>query len=364
MKLSTLPVILVLFLLQCGTIFAADIPLIPLGSTWKYLDNGSNQGTAWRASAFNDAAWASGPAELGYGDGGEATVVSYGPSSTTKYITTYFRKTISIPNVNAYPGYALRIKRDDGVIVYLNGTEIFRQNFNEGAISSTTLSYSSIADTEEGQFLEALLKPIQFANGNNTLAVEIHQSSVSSSDLSFDLELVGLDATTSVHRGPYIQICTTSGITIAWTTDVPTNARVRYGPSPTDLSSVVDVPTISLHHEVTLTGLQPNSTYYYAIGTSTQDLTGSDPTAFFKTHPIQGTEQPFRIWVIGDAGTGYAAQSTVRNSYVNFINASHKADAWIMLGDNAYGHGRESEYQLGIFRNMYEGILRNTPLLW
>ncbi len=348
--------------LNCVTTLAVDVPLIPLGSTWKYLDNGSNQGTAWRASAFNDASWASGPAELGYGDGGEATVVSYGPSSSSKYITTYFRKTISIPDVNAYPGYKLRIKRDDGVVVYLNGTEIFRQNFGTGTISYTTLTYASVGDTEEGQLLEALLRPDQFTNGNNTLAVEIHQSSGSSSDLSFDLELVGLDATAGIHRGPYIQISTTTGITIAWTSDVPTNARVRYGPSPADLSSNVDVAAVGTHHEVTLTGLQPNTTYYYAIGSTTQDLTSSDPTNFFKTHPVQGSEQPFRIWVIGDAGTAFAAQTSVRNSYVNFINGSYKADAWIMLGDNAYGHGRESEYQLVIFRDMYEDILKNTTL--
>ena len=49
------------------------------GATWKYLDNGTNQGTAWRATSFNDSTWASGPAELGYGDGDEATMVSYGP---------------------------------------------------------------------------------------------------------------------------------------------------------------------------------------------------------------------------------------------------------------------------------------------
>src|SRR5687767_4972575 len=52
--------------------------LVPLQSVWKYLDNGSNQGTAWRAPAFDDTSWAQGPGELGYGDGGEATIVSYG----------------------------------------------------------------------------------------------------------------------------------------------------------------------------------------------------------------------------------------------------------------------------------------------
>src|SRR2546425_335115 len=73
----------------------ATATLVPRGSTWKYLDNGSDQGVAWQAPAFNDTAWAAGPARLGYGDTGEpnqqVTTVSYGPDATHKYITTYFR---------------------------------------------------------------------------------------------------------------------------------------------------------------------------------------------------------------------------------------------------------------------------------
>lgn len=351
-----------LTILPCGTAIAADVALIPFGSTWKYLDNGSNQGTAWRAAAFNDAGWASGPAELGYGDGDEATVVSYGASSSAKYITTYFRKTISIPNVNSFAGYAMRIERDDAVVIYVNGTEVMRQNFNEGAISSSTLAYAAVNTTEEWQLLELLLTPGQFTNGNNTIAVEVHQNAGTSSDLSFDLELLGLDPIAELHRGPYLHIATPTGITISWTTNVPTNSRIRYGPAPNDLSSVLDVPTSVLHHEVALTGLLSNTTYYYAIGSTTQELTAGDVGTFFKTHPPVGSEQPFRIWVIGDAGTATTEQTAVRNSYVNFTNASTTADAWLMLGDNAYGHGRESEYQLGVFHNMYEPILRNTTM--
>ena len=339
---------------------AQDVTLVPFGSNWKYLDNGSNQGTAWRASGFNDVGWVSGPAELGYGDGGEATVVSYGPNSSTKYITTYFRKTISIPNVNTYAGYALRIKRDDGIVLYLNGTEILRQNFNEGAVAYNTVAYQSVSDPEEPTLVEHILLPAQFSNGSNTLAVEIHQNSGSSSDLSFDLELKGLDSSPSVFRGPYLQAASPTGITVCWYSDVPSSSRVRYGPSPTDLSSTMTIPASVLQHEVGLTGLLPNTTYYYAIGTSTQDLAGGDATHFFKTSPEQGSEQPVRIWVLGDPGTGTQDQVDVRNSYSSFAATSRKADGCILLGDNVYSHGRECEYIPSMFRNMYEGLLRNT----
>ena len=49
-----------------------ETPLVPAGAKWKYLDDGSDQGTWWRALEFDDRAWASGPAQLGYGDDDEA----------------------------------------------------------------------------------------------------------------------------------------------------------------------------------------------------------------------------------------------------------------------------------------------------
>src|SRR5262245_2284182 len=123
--------------------FAADT-LVPTGSVWKYLDNGSNQGTAWRATSFNDSAWASGAGQLGYGDGDEATAVSYGPSSTNKYITTYFRKSFNVANPSTYASLTLAVLRDDGAVVYLNGKEVFRRKMTYGTISYTTFDTAII----------------------------------------------------------------------------------------------------------------------------------------------------------------------------------------------------------------------------
>lgn len=63
----------------------AQPTFIPFGSAWKYLDDGSDQGEAWRITSFNDNNWQSGLAEFGYGDTDEATVVSYGNNTSQKY---------------------------------------------------------------------------------------------------------------------------------------------------------------------------------------------------------------------------------------------------------------------------------------
>jgi len=172
--------------------------LIATGATWKYLDNGSNQGTAWRAAAFNDGAWLSGPAELGYGDGGEATVVRFGPSASTKYVTTYFRRVFNLSNAGSYTALSLRLKRDDGAVVYLNGTEVFRSNMPSGAVAYSTYASAVVGGADESAFFPGAISPSLLVNGANVVSVELHQANAASSDLSFDLELKGVVTATAL----------------------------------------------------------------------------------------------------------------------------------------------------------------------
>ena len=118
-------------------------PLIALGSNWRYLDNGTDQGTNWQARLFNDSSWASGPAQLGYGDGDEATIVSFGPDSANKYITTYFRQAFTVLNPSEFTNVEARLLVDDGAVVYLNGQEVMRANLPAGAISAATTALTA-----------------------------------------------------------------------------------------------------------------------------------------------------------------------------------------------------------------------------
>src|SRR4026207_2438608 len=179
-KLTLLPVVLFFI-----TPLFAQTTLIAYGASWKYLDNGSNAGTAWRAVSYSDATWRTGNAELGYGDGDETTVVRYGSFSSSKYVTTYFRKAISIANASLYSGLSLSIKRDDGAVVYINGTERYRTNMPTGTISYTTLASADASD--DGETPQTIsLSSSMLVNGTNVIAVEIHQRTRSSSDISFD----------------------------------------------------------------------------------------------------------------------------------------------------------------------------------
>lgn len=174
--------------------------LVSFGDLWKYLDDGSNLGTAWRAPGFNDRNWAAGPGRLGYGSDGEATTVSFGPSASQRFVTTYFRRTFTVAHPAAYNSLLLRLIRDDGAVVYLNGVEVLRDNLPSGLVYWNSLATTTIDGAGETTPVEAHLNPALLRTGTNVLAVEIHQAAINSSDVGFDLALAALE--TSIPSQP------------------------------------------------------------------------------------------------------------------------------------------------------------------
>jgi len=172
---------------------------IKSGDIWKYLDNGSDQGTSWCQNEFDDASWKSGASELGYGDGDEATVVSYGPNAGSKYVTTYFRKKFSVADAASYDDLTLYLLRDDGAVVYLNGTEIIRSNMPAGTIYYDTFASEFVDGEGENTMHTFSIDPHYLMEGENVIAAEIHQQNLTSSDISFDLRLTGTHTDTIDH---------------------------------------------------------------------------------------------------------------------------------------------------------------------
>lgn len=163
--------------------------LVAEGASWKYWDNGTDQGVAWRELSFDDESWSGGLAQLGYGDGDEATMVGYGPDANNKYTTTYFRHTFDVTDVDSVAALSIALMSDDGGVVYLNGEEVVRRNMPAGGISSGTFASRALGGVEENAFERELVSPVLLREGTNVLAVEIHQANLTSSDISFDLTM-------------------------------------------------------------------------------------------------------------------------------------------------------------------------------
>jgi hypothetical protein len=177
--------------------------LVTFGSDWRYYDKGADLGTAWRSPVYPaEITWSNGPAQLGYGDLDEATVVGFGPDANNKYITTYFRSAFNLTEAITYTNMLMRLLRDDAGIVYLNGTEVFRSpNLPTGAIAYNTLANATGENNvDTASFPAALL-----VEGTNVVAVEIHQQALTSSDISFDLELLGVRLA-STNARPIVSI--------------------------------------------------------------------------------------------------------------------------------------------------------------
>jgi tetratricopeptide (TPR) repeat protein len=160
-------------------------------------------------------------------------------------------------------------------------------------------------------------------------------------------------------RGPYLQLGTPTSIVVRWRTDVETDSVVSYGLAGSrnvrrlrDLRRVTD-------HVVTLSGLSPGTSYAYAIGSSTQTL-DAGPEDTFRTSPEPGAPSATRIWVLGDSGTADGNAMAVRDAYAGFTGA-RGTDVWLMLGDNAYATGTDTDYQRAVFE-MYPAMLRRLPL--
>jgi hypothetical protein len=331
--------------------------VVAYDGTWNYLDDGSEPGTNWTALAFNDSGWSNGVAELGYGDGDETTVVGYGPDSSNKYITTYFRKTFLATNAVNYRAIELRAVVDDGAVFHLNGTELLRQGMPAGVLSSTTLSVAPVNDNAETNVSVYSFSSDVLVNGTNIIAVEVHQAATNSSDLSFNFELVRMDDATVV-RGPYLQRVSDDEITVRWRSNIGHTGTVYYGESDTSLTNSVSEGSENVDHVVRLTGLNPDTQYYYQINNGTNVLaTGTN--YFFQTAPAAGSGDARRIWMLGDSGTGNSGARAVYSAYTNF-NGGQYTDLLFTLGNNANDNGTDKDYQTAVF-DTYPDLLRQTP---
>ena len=163
-----------------------------------------------------------------------------------------------------------------------------------------------------------------------------------------------------VVRGPYLQKATPTSIVVRWRTSQATDSRVRFGYAPGLLSEQVIQAGARTEHIVELTGLDPDTRYFYEVGTSSGGLVGNDSDHFFYTSPPVGSSLPQRFWVLGDSGTADSRAASVRDAYYGYTGQAH-TQAILMLGDNAYSDGTDSEYQEAVF-DFYPTILRETAV--
>ena len=167
---------------------ASQSTLFAKGGTWTYYDMGSLDGQNWQSESYNTSSWKSGNAPLGYGKNGLKTTISYGNSSNNKYPTYYFRKNVNIATAPASSDvFTLDFTIDDGLIVYVNGSEAGRYNMPSGNVSYNTWASTYAPNNPDNGQLK--LPTRLFHQGDNVIAVEVHNNSATSTDIYWDASL-------------------------------------------------------------------------------------------------------------------------------------------------------------------------------
>jgi hypothetical protein len=167
----------------------------------------------------------------------------------------------------------------------------------------------------------------------------------------FDSRLQGV-------RGPYLQMPAADGITVRWQTLDAGEGRVRYGTTPEKLDSHAEETVPGTVHEVRLSGLKPDTGYYYSMG---------EAVHAFRTSPLPGVERPLRLWVQGDPGHAIPSTMQGRDAAMAWATAHPRGalppiDLWLTTGDNAYTSGKDEEFQQHLF-DAYPTLLPTVPYL-
>ncbi len=351
---------------------AAPSTNLALGITagWRFTTNNVDAQN-WKAPAYDDSQWNGVSNGLFYIETAALPAPANTPlpaaPSGAAMPCYYFRTSFQI--TNAYEVVALNFSNlvDDGAIFYLNGTEIQRVRMNAGNILYNTGANATPPGGDATAFQTFRITGNTLTNlvtGNNVLAVRVHQQAATTDDVVFGSEVWAVtdpDPTVQLLRGPYLQVCTPTSVVVRWRTDLPRGTSVVFGSSPAAIDQTNDLGGRVIEHEALVTNLSPDTLYYYGIGEAGKVIAGLDTNHFFRTYPLPGTPKPLHLWVLGDAGTANSSQQAVRNAFYQFNGTNH-VDACLMLGDNAYSSGTDTEYQAAVF-NMYSNMLRHT-ILW
>lgn len=167
-------------------------PLVPLDDTtlWRYEQSGTDLGTSWRSSIYDDSAWSSGAALLGVSSGPLPEPIRTSLTAASNKLTFYFRRSFWRPATVTNTLLRLRPVVDDGAVFWLNGAELLRVGLTNQPVGFTTRASRAVGlASYEGPFD---LPGTSLVPGKNLLAAEVHQADATSPDVVFGMALEAL----------------------------------------------------------------------------------------------------------------------------------------------------------------------------
>jgi hypothetical protein len=174
-----------------GIRYAVDtsaLRLVRSEGEWRFA---SQAPTGWEQPRFDDARWTRGRAPFGFGLRDAAGTGFTATKGREGIRVGYFRKQFNVVDRAIVRSLRLRLRYDDGAVVYLNGRELHRANLPAGPVTASTLALREVVGAAEDAFFPVDIPAELLREGSNVLAVSVHQAKGSNADMVFDAELVG-----------------------------------------------------------------------------------------------------------------------------------------------------------------------------
>jgi predicted phosphodiesterase len=327
-------------------IVADDVGLVRVAALWRWAPATTPTGSlppGWTTGEFNDAHWSTGSSGFaGDATGAEATLLSASPLTGA----VCFRHRFIVPDPTTIAWLVLRVDWSGGFVAYLNGTEIARRQFEVPSDLPVPFDAVPLARTkglaEEIDVTAAL--PLLTA-GENVLALQWHPSpGVSGSGVVPEL-------LANFTRGPFVQRTTPTAQTIVWRTPTATDTTVEFGETMA-LGEAVREATAVRQHVATLTGLKPDTHYFYRVRSSDGLREAVSPLLQFRTFKTAG---PMSFMVAADMGSGRLSQYRVAD-----LLRTHDPDLVLAPGDTVYPTFQDPLADARFF-SVYRRQMTHTP---
>lgn len=276
------------------------------GTSLSYFRGQQTPPADWISAAFSAGGdWTASGAGfgIGYGDSDDVTVLS---DMQDGYLTVYVRSHFTVGSeLPLVKNLTLEARFDDGFVAYLNGQEIGRASVPAGPLSADTAASSH--EVTDGSVVFHP-NPGLLVQGDNVFAVEVHNTSLGSSDLSFIPTLYGDDGSAPVQatitRGPFLQRVGRRSALVVWETSEPAPSVVAYGDTPTFGREASDDALVT-HHVVELTELRPAAKHYYRVESA------SVPSAMGELTTEVDRAMPYRFVAFGDTRSNHSDHGAV-----------------------------------------------------
>lgn len=159
--------------------------VIEAGAEWNYWYSATAPTGSWTAAGYDDSAWNTGIAPLGWGHSGIETLLE---ASAPKPLVSFYRHNFEVATDSAIESLELTVRADDGVVVYANDAEVQRVNVDPGYAGAGTYANRAVSASF------AVSNPVTFTvprsllvPGTNVISASVHSNYRSTPSHSFEL---------------------------------------------------------------------------------------------------------------------------------------------------------------------------------